>query len=465
MSGISYINRITGATNNFVYLVTSDTTATATATGYITAQTPNIFAFNDGAWTWETNDCIMLSASDGISFCSIDPTFDTLVAFASSALSQRTLASLGIHASLYTNAGGSATTTITDSSITASSVVVARWQSSANAVHILTVLPGAGSITVVSSGDPGASVLEYSAYTPSGLLQSAGVFTGKLSYAGGATSFTIPAPGVTAAMTVNANFQSQANAAGLYTVLAGAGTLTFVANANPGASVLEYSAVLPSSTLTGIGLYAADYANAGGSATITITDANILASSVVTADFSSQANASYIEKVTPSAGTLTILASADPGLSVVDYIATSNVVGGPFLRASNNLSDVDSASTSLANLGGLPLAGGQMTGSILLDRGTATSTSGAATVNHQAGVITTESLSTAAASAYAFTLTDSRITSTSIVFLQLMGGTNTTRGLELRAVPGSGSATISIYNNNVAGTALNGTLIFGFEVI
>jgi hypothetical protein len=46
-----------------------------------------------------------------------------------------------------------------------------------------------------------------------------------------------------------------------------------------------------------------------------------------------------------------------------------------------------------------------------------------------------------------------------------MGGTNTTRGLELRAIPGSGTATISIYNNNVAGTALNGTLIFGFVVI
>ena len=139
--------------------------------------------------------------------------------------------------------------------------------------------------------------------------------------------------------------------------------------------------------------------------------------------------------------------------------------GGPFLLPANNLSDVASAPTSLANLGALPLAGGQMTGSILLDRGTATSTAGAATINHQAGVITTEALTTAAASAYAFTLTDSRITAASIVQLQLMGGTNTTRGLELRAIPGSGVATISIYNNNVAGTALNGTLIFGFVVI
>lgn len=153
------------------------------------------------------------------------------------------------------------------------------------------------------------------------------------------------------------------------------------------------------------------------------------------------------------------------GANNINFVTTTASGGGPFLEVANNLSDVASPATSIANIGGLPLAGGQMTGSILLDRGTATSTAGAATVNHQAGVITTEALTTAAASAYAFTLTDSRITSASIVLLQLMGGTNTTRGLELRAIPGSGTATLSIYNNNVAGTALNGTLIFGFVVI
>jgi hypothetical protein len=153
------------------------------------------------------------------------------------------------------------------------------------------------------------------------------------------------------------------------------------------------------------------------------------------------------------------------GNNNIVFVDSGSVAGGAFLTVANNLSDVASAPTALVNIGALPLAGGQMTGSILLDRGTATSTAGAATVNHQAGVITTEALTTAAAAAYAFTLTDSRITTASIVQLQLMGGTNTTRGLELRAIPGTGTATLSIYNNNVAGTALNGTLIFGFNVI
>lgn len=81
MSGISYLKRINGSTNNLVYLVTSDTTATATAVSYITNQAANIAAINEGTWTWESNDCIMLSASDGLSWCSIDASFTTLTAF------------------------------------------------------------------------------------------------------------------------------------------------------------------------------------------------------------------------------------------------------------------------------------------------------------------------------------------------------------------------------------------------
>ena len=59
------------------------------------------------------------------------------------------------------NAGGSATTTVTDAFCTALSTVVANWNTSANAVNIQKVTPGVGSFTVLSSGDPGASTLGY----------------------------------------------------------------------------------------------------------------------------------------------------------------------------------------------------------------------------------------------------------------------------------------------------------------
>ena len=80
---ITFLNRITGATNNLVYMETTDSTATATASGYITAQLANITAINDGGWTWETNDLIILSASDGVSLVTINSTFTTLTALGS----------------------------------------------------------------------------------------------------------------------------------------------------------------------------------------------------------------------------------------------------------------------------------------------------------------------------------------------------------------------------------------------
>lgn len=168
----------------------------------------------------------------------------------------------------------------------------------------------------------------------------------------------------------------------------------------------------------------------------------------------------------------TMGAIADSGLSA-SAASQVYVVTSPGGLTTGQLAEFKDANGTLENSGLLvsnamskaavnTMAAGS---EIILDKAPATSTAGAATVNKQAGVITTEILSTAAASAYAFTLTNSEIATTSIVSLQLMGGTNTTRGLELRAIPGSGTCAISIFNNNVAGTALNGTLIFGFIVV
>ena len=58
-------------------------------------------------------------------------------------------------------AGGAATAVLADASISAASVVVASIQSSANAVDIQKVTPGAGNLTILMSGDPGASVISY----------------------------------------------------------------------------------------------------------------------------------------------------------------------------------------------------------------------------------------------------------------------------------------------------------------
>ena len=94
--------------------------------------------------------------------------------------------------------------------------------------------------------------------------------------------------------------------------------------------------------------------------------------------------------------------------------------------------------------------------------GTATSTAGAATINAQTGVITTESLTTAAGATYAMTLTNNLILSTDICIATVQNGTSTT-GVPVvtTSAVSAGQAVITIQNIH-ASAAFNGTLKIGF---
>lgn len=96
--------------------------------------------------------------------------------------------------------------------------------------------------------------------------------------------------------------------------------------------------------------------------------------------------------------------------------------------------------------------------------GTGTTSTNAVTINAGCGVITTESLTTAAGASQAITLTNSFIASTDMLMMTINGGTSTTGSIEVRAVPGSGSATITLYNRH-ASAAFNGTFILAFLVV
>lgn len=97
--------------------------------------------------------------------------------------------------------------------------------------------------------------------------------------------------------------------------------------------------------------------------------------------------------------------------------------------------------------------------------GTATSTAGAATISNQAGLITTEALTTAAGSTYTMTLTNALITASSLVFVTVAKGTATTGEPVVQFVtPAAGSAVILI-RNVAAAAALNGTVKIGFYVV
>lgn len=101
--------------------------------------------------------------------------------------------------------------------------------------------------------------------------------------------------------------------------------------------------------------------------------------------------------------------------------------------------------------------------SIILAKVNGTEASNAVTASGVAGVITTSSLTTAGGANYAITWTNTAITSTSVIGLTTLGGTNTTQNYKMVVVPGSGTATLTIYNLT-ASTAFNGTLLIGYTV-
>ncbi|MDR3512635.1 MAG: hypothetical protein P4L73_13450 [Caulobacteraceae bacterium] len=109
-------------------------------------------------------------------------------------------------------------------------------------------------------------------------------------------------------------------------------------------------------------------------------------------------------------------------------------------------------------------SGGVITSS---GKGAATANAGnsyAVTVNAMSGVVTTDSLSTAAAGSQAITVSDSAVNASSIVLVSRSGGTNSAGTPVIKAVPGSGSITITLDNKH-ASAAFNGTFVLTFLVL
>jgi fibronectin-binding autotransporter adhesin len=103
-------------------------------------------------------------------------------------------------------------------------------------------------------------------------------------------------------------------------------------------------------------------------------------------------------------------------------------------------------------------------GTLDADSGTVTLSSNAGTVSKMAGVITTESLTTAAGAAQALTITNTLCATTSIVLVTRSGGTSAGGTPIIKAVPGNGSFVITLDNKH-ASAAFDGTFILSFLLI
>lgn len=113
-------------------------------------------------------------------------------------------------------------------------------------------------------------------------------------------------------------------------------------------------------------------------------------------------------------------------------------------------------------------ASGQGTlGALKLDTGTktATATAGAATLNKDAGVITSEALTTAAGATYTLTITNSSIAAADQVFASVQLG-SATAGMPCitKVTPGAGSVVIVVQNIH-ASAALDGTIKVAFATL
>lgn len=95
--------------------------------------------------------------------------------------------------------------------------------------------------------------------------------------------------------------------------------------------------------------------------------------------------------------------------------------------------------------------------------GTATATAGAATLNTQSGVVTSESLTTAAGATYTLTITNNQVAATDLAFASVTTSGNGSP-VVAKVTPGAGSLVIVVQNAH-ASAAFSSTLKIGFLAI
>lgn len=107
-------------------------------------------------------------------------------------------------------------------------------------------------------------------------------------------------------------------------------------------------------------------------------------------------------------------------------------------------------------------------GALVMAPGQATAASGAATLNNaHAGVITSESLTTAAGSDYTLTLTSNAVTASDIILWSVERGTSTNGDPAVKAVElGAGTAIFRVVNTtNRVVQSLNGQIRIKFMIL
>ncbi len=207
-----------------------------------------------------------------------------------------------------------------------------------------------------------------------------------------------------------------------------------------------------------------------GAVASTVSMTSDLISGVTLTDGTATLTASNLSGVGNVGCTSVTATGTVQGVTLTDGVG-STMTGGVVTGVTLTDGTASLTSSNLSGVGGVGCASVTATGAVsggsfvVSAKATGTEAANAVTASGTAGVITTSALTTAAAGTYAVTWTNTFIAADSVVLVTLMGGTNTTPGVQVSATAGAGTSSITITNNDVAAAALNGTLILGFVVL
>lgn len=311
---ITNIKRDFGDAVCIVRIVSTDNLAAVGTAGYLALQAANIAAVNNGAFEWEENDFVLVSASNGWGFFEISSDLLNLVSFAFS--NGVTLPTVVNDFAVFDSTSGN----MADSGKSASDNSKTKVVMAGSAVqvnYLAKFVDTAGTVDDTAGAAINAGNLQ------AGLSGTAGSL---ISYPAGAALGSLSL--------VAAN--SAGNFAGVLTnaSLAQATTWTFADPASAASRVLQAPAALVNGNLvkaSGVAGLVADVgariianttaAFAGGGVTNAYAAVGLTAASKGTAVIRASTNAVSICKALPGTDTLTITFSADPGTgTTVDYI-------------------------------------------------------------------------------------------------------------------------------------------------
>ncbi len=325
---ITSIRRDWNGEVDIVRLITTDSLATVAGAGYLTAQADNLTAINSGTWTWQANDMVLVSASDGDQFFTLSTDLTTLEVYSTAGNGAVTLpvvsgnfatfdGTLGAIGDLGYLPSDAAKTRV----VMAGSAVVANRiahfvdttgtidDTAANVTNLGNIIAGASGTAGTLTSFPASAANGSFIWAAVG---NAGNFTATvspISSLGQASVYTIPDPGAsTANFILSASAGTQTISTGNLTMSAGnlsvSGTITSVAGNITSGSAGDAGTFIsfPATTANGTLILAAT--NAGGAFNTTITNATTGQSAVISIPDGGQTTSNFI--ISNSATTQTI---------------------------------------------------------------------------------------------------------------------------------------------------------------